>query len=401
MSVHIISQPVSTTEIVDGTIVNADIGAAAEVAVSKLADGAAGEILSTASNGTDVEWAAPSALDIVHESLIDAKGDLIAGSAADTAARVAVGANGTVLEADSTQATGVKWGDDPIRKSLADAKGDIFAATAADTPARVAVGTDGKVLAADSGASAGVAWKAASELDIVHESLIDAKGDLIVGSAADTAARLAVGTNGMVPVANSGDTAGIGYAYPSIGGLTDNWRAVSPTILASTLSPDQATNGTTLADGQVRFVAVHLPFDATVTGVAFFQTTQGDTTADNNNKIGLYTSDGTTLTRVAVSADSGTMWEGSANSWQQVAFTGTYAAQAGLYFIAILSNWSAVATAPVIAASAPTVHAGINSGFTTGDSYLVATLAAQTDLDASEAWSGTAVSATTPLLMLY
>jgi hypothetical protein len=40
---------------------------------------------------------------------IDAKGDLVAGTAADTFARLAVGANGTILTADSAQATGLKW----------------------------------------------------------------------------------------------------------------------------------------------------------------------------------------------------------------------------------------------------------------------------------------------------
>ena len=45
----------------------------------------------------------------IQETLIDSKGDLIAGSAADTAARLAVGANDTVLTADSTTATGLKW----------------------------------------------------------------------------------------------------------------------------------------------------------------------------------------------------------------------------------------------------------------------------------------------------
>jgi hypothetical protein len=40
---------------------------------------------------------------------IDAKGDLIAGTGADTFARLAVGANDTVLTADSTAATGLKW----------------------------------------------------------------------------------------------------------------------------------------------------------------------------------------------------------------------------------------------------------------------------------------------------
>lgn len=45
----------------------------------------------------------------IHESLIDAKGDLIAGSAADAAGRLAVGSNGQVLTADSAQSLGVKW----------------------------------------------------------------------------------------------------------------------------------------------------------------------------------------------------------------------------------------------------------------------------------------------------
>jgi hypothetical protein len=40
---------------------------------------------------------------------IDAKGDLVAGTAADAFSRLAVGANGTVLTADSAEATGIKW----------------------------------------------------------------------------------------------------------------------------------------------------------------------------------------------------------------------------------------------------------------------------------------------------
>ena len=40
---------------------------------------------------------------------IDAKGDLVVGTAADTFSRLAVGSNDTVLTADSTTATGLKW----------------------------------------------------------------------------------------------------------------------------------------------------------------------------------------------------------------------------------------------------------------------------------------------------
>jgi hypothetical protein len=45
----------------------------------------------------------------IAATLLDAKGDIIAASAADTAAKVTVGANGTVLEAASGAAAGVQW----------------------------------------------------------------------------------------------------------------------------------------------------------------------------------------------------------------------------------------------------------------------------------------------------
>ncbi len=46
---------------------------------------------------------------LVQNSIVDAKGDLIAGTAADTVARLPVGTNGFVLTADSAEAIGMKW----------------------------------------------------------------------------------------------------------------------------------------------------------------------------------------------------------------------------------------------------------------------------------------------------
>ena len=43
--------------------------------------------------------------------VIDAKGDLIAGTGADAADRLAVGSNGDTLLADSSQSTGLRWGN--------------------------------------------------------------------------------------------------------------------------------------------------------------------------------------------------------------------------------------------------------------------------------------------------
>jgi len=51
----------------------------------------------------------PSVEGGIQPTIVDAKGDIIAATAADTPARLAVGANDTVLTADSTTATGLKW----------------------------------------------------------------------------------------------------------------------------------------------------------------------------------------------------------------------------------------------------------------------------------------------------
>ena len=45
----------------------------------------------------------------IQESIVDAKGDIIAASGADAVIRVAVGADGTVLTASSAAASGLAW----------------------------------------------------------------------------------------------------------------------------------------------------------------------------------------------------------------------------------------------------------------------------------------------------
>jgi hypothetical protein len=70
-----------------------------------------------------------------------------------------------------------------IAKAIVDAKGDLIAATAADTVARVAVGSDGKVLTADSGAAAGVSWQTPAA-GYTDEQAQDAVGAMVDASLA-------------------------------------------------------------------------------------------------------------------------------------------------------------------------------------------------------------------------
>jgi uncharacterized protein YjbI with pentapeptide repeats len=57
--------------------------------------------------------------------------------------------------------------------------------------------------------------------NIITAGVVDAKGDLIVGSADDAVARLAAGTNGYVLTANSGATNGLEWAAPAAVGTFD------------------------------------------------------------------------------------------------------------------------------------------------------------------------------------
>ena len=77
-----------------------------------VASGATGDIEGVTA-GVGISGGGTSGTVTVTNSMataIDAKGDLVPGTGADTFARLAVGANDTVLMADSSTATGLKWG---------------------------------------------------------------------------------------------------------------------------------------------------------------------------------------------------------------------------------------------------------------------------------------------------
>lgn len=78
----------------------------------------------------------------------------------------------------------------------------------------------------------------------IAKTLIDAKGDLIVGSAADTASRLAVGTNDQILVADSSTATGLKWATPAGGGKV--LQVVQGTTTTSTTVASTSFTDTTL-----------------------------------------------------------------------------------------------------------------------------------------------------------
>ena len=61
-----------------------------------------------------------------------------------------------------------------INKTIVDAKGDLISATGADTPVRLAVGTNGQVLSADSSTASGLAWTTApGSMTLLNTATLD------------------------------------------------------------------------------------------------------------------------------------------------------------------------------------------------------------------------------------
>jgi len=106
----------------------------------------------------------PSVEGGIQPTLLTTKGDLISATAASTVARLAVGANNTVLIADSAQATGLKYANGSV--GTLTTTGDIMYASAANTPARLGIGSASQVLTVASGVPSWATPSAAAVLQV-------------------------------------------------------------------------------------------------------------------------------------------------------------------------------------------------------------------------------------------
>jgi len=107
--------------------------------------------------------------------IYDAKGDILVALSDNTPQRLAVGSDGYYLQADSSQPLGVKWaagGGGGIPITIFDAKGDLIAGAANDTPAKLTVGADTTILQADSSQAAGLKWQTLAALVLQEQALL-------------------------------------------------------------------------------------------------------------------------------------------------------------------------------------------------------------------------------------
>jgi hypothetical protein len=103
-------------------------------------------------------WVTPAPTDFVTD--LPADFEVFADAVDNDLAGLLGGTTNQILAKDSDADHDFSWQTAPngILATIMDAKGDLISATAADTPAILGVGTDGQLLSADSGAATGLAW---------------------------------------------------------------------------------------------------------------------------------------------------------------------------------------------------------------------------------------------------
>jgi hypothetical protein len=102
--------PTSTDLVKDGATAIEALGDSIDASLVDLKGGSTGQVLSK-TTGTDMDftWVTTDDANAIQNSIVDAKGDLISATANDTPARLAVGANGETLVADSSTSTGLRY----------------------------------------------------------------------------------------------------------------------------------------------------------------------------------------------------------------------------------------------------------------------------------------------------
>jgi hypothetical protein len=130
---------------------------------TRLGIGTAGQVLAVSGGGV------PAWTTTADVTPLTTKGDLFTFTTAD--ARIGVGANGTVLTADSAEATGLKWATPTVgMTNPMTTTGDTIYSSSGSTPARLGIGTTGQVLTVSGGVPAWATPAAGGGMTLIGSS---------------------------------------------------------------------------------------------------------------------------------------------------------------------------------------------------------------------------------------
>jgi hypothetical protein len=171
------------------------------------------------------------------------------------------------------------------------------------------------------------------------------------------------------------------------------WQTMGSTIKAQNLGYQAIPNitlGTAPTNGQLRLQAVYLPHSQSIAGVKWWQTNnQATQTPAFYNGVGLYTTSNGTISLVASSSNSSTVWAQGANRINSASFVASYQAPEGLYFVGILYSASVGGTSPTFGFTNNVVSANLLTLDFTNSEKINSTIANQPTLPSSLAMSTT------------
>lgn len=161
-------------------------------------------------------------------------------------------------------------------------------------------------------------------------------------------------------------------AYAALGSEIKQWSVLFDLC--------QVFNQSNMANQTLKLIAVYIPKETVITGIAYMMAQSGNYTANNNNRLGLYSYAGGTLTLVASCANDAALWTATSAVVTKKPFTAAYTAAPGIYFIALLYCRSAEVTAPAMLSSGSTASSAFQTMDFTNSALLQGNKAGTTNL---------------------
>jgi len=242
---------------------------------------------------------------VVKPTDFTAKGDVLVGTGASAYTALGVGGNCSVLTANSACVAGVEWVVPPVSNSIpcsvVTGKGAIVTGTATSTPFALPLGANGELLYACSTAATGLCWASAPASTAIPCACLTAKGVIITAAVANTPTALTVGADNQVLFACSAATTGLCWATPCQGTVTGVTGTLPITVSGSANAPVVNINGATTS--QTGAVQLYDNTDSTSTALAL-TAAQGKNLQDQINSL---TAAGSTTLAGTFDANAGVM----------------------------------------------------------------------------------------------